>query len=99
MEIFIKDIKKNKFANAFDMSENGKKVFGLWISVKEPKNENEFAKMVQTMKNYTDDELEPIALISDNFYAFKYDNYLIYSNGKYFCTVDDLKKNKEEIKI
>lgn len=99
MEIFIKDVKKNKLVNAFDMSENGKKVFGLWISVKEPKNENEFAKMVKTMKNYTDDVFEPIALISDNFCAFKYDNYLLYSNGKYFCAIDDLKMNKKEIKI
>ncbi len=98
MQIFIKDIKKNKFVDNLDISDHGKKVFGLWIEIKEPKNEKEFAKMIDKMNNYKDDDFEPIALISDNFYSFKYNDYLFYSDCKYFYSVDDLKKNKEEIK-
>lgn len=97
MKIFIKDVKISKMADAFDMSDHGKKVFGLWIDVKEPKNELEFQKAVKVMHETNENEYEVIALISDNFYAFKYD-YISYSDGKYFAVVSELKEGREELK-
>jgi len=97
MKIFIKDVKISKMADAFDISDHGKKVFGFWIDVKDLKNELDFQKAVKVMHETSEKEYEVIALISDNFYAFKYD-YISYSDGKYFAVVSELKEGRKELK-
>lgn len=95
--MFLKDVKKTNWLDSYGIFPKGKNVFGYWCSVREPKNKTEFKKKATKMRNSKGDEnFEFVALISDNWCAFKYD-YEFYSVGEYFVAKENVKKDREEI--